>query len=326
MTEFKKKLAGAFRWTSAHPSLSASVSDEGGLLPNRMQTPKVQQRWWDGFRWRDHNPEDFVDEPDFLDRLTAARSARDPEFPARVAAARARLVAERVPDCTEQGRDQLDGLEDAFRESQRACKNFRRSIIEFEHRNSVLSARIVRLEKKAVETTNRAARDRYKAKEKINVLEATCARWEARAQVGLGAAAEASIDAAKAIASLTRQRDRIAARETKAGEKALLRRRMLEREIDDLDEYCELLERFASKKAKGKAQRKFDKRRRDKAASGFAPGQKLIVGPNTVTFTGAEFAEGCADAEGFPPLVPNDDADRAENLKHDLEHKGWRDD
>ena len=94
MTEFKKKLAGAFRWTSAHPSLSASVSDEGGLLPNRMQTPKVQQRWWDGFRWRDHNPEDFVDEPDFLDRLTAARSARDPEFPARVAAARARLVAE----------------------------------------------------------------------------------------------------------------------------------------------------------------------------------------------------------------------------------------
>ena len=109
-------------------------------------------------------------------------------------------------------------------------------------------------------------------------------------------------------------------------EKALLRRRMLEREIDDLDEYCELLERFASKKAKGKAQRKFDKRRRDKAASGFAPGQKLIVGPNTVTFTGAEFAEGCADAEGFPPLVPNDDADRAENLKHDLEHKGWRDD
>ena len=29
---------------------------------------------------------------------------------------------------------------------------------------------------------------------------------------------------------------------------------------------------------------------------------------------------------GFPPLVPNNDADRAENLKHDLEHKGWRDD
>ena len=200
--------------------------------------------------------------------------------------------------------DQLDGLEDAFRESQGACKNFRRSIIEFEHRNSVLSARIVRLEKKAVETTNRAARDRYKAKEKINVLEATCARWEARAQVGLGAAAEASIDAAKAIASLTRQRDRIAARETKAGEKALLRRRMLEREIDDLDEYCELLERFASKKAKGKAQRKIEKRRvrRD----------KMI--PNSEVFT------------GFPPLIPNDDADRAENLKHDLEHKGWRDD
>ena len=105
-------------------------------------------------------------------------------------------------------------------------------------------------------------------------------------------------------------------------EKALLRRRMLEREIDDLDEYCELLERFASKKAKGKAQRKFDKRRRDKAASGFAPGQKLIVGPNTVTFTGAEFAEGCADAEGFPPLIPNDDADRAENEMHNLDSQG----
>lgn len=267
MTEFKKKLAGAFRWTSAHPSLSASVSDEGGLLPNRMQTPKVQQRWWDGFRWRDHNPEDFVDEPDFLDRLTAARSARDPEFPARVAAARARLVAERVPDSTEQGRDQLDGLEDAFRESQRACKNFRRSIIEFEHRNSVLSARI------------------HELYDENKELKATIVRAQK--------AAHEPVDGAERIRELEGEQ-----------EKALLRRRMLEREIDDLDEYCELLERFASKKAKGKAQRKIEKRRvrRD----------KMI--PNSEVFT------------GFPPLIPNDDADRAENLKHDLEHKGWRDD
>jgi len=250
MTEFKKKLAGVFR-----------------LLPNRMQTPKVQQRWWDGsvsdeggwtsahpslsaFRWRDHNPEDFVDEPDFLDRLTAARSARDPEFPARVAAARARLVAEST-----------------------------------ELSNKMLSARI------------------HELYDENKELKATIVRAQK--------AAHEPVDGAERIRELEGEQ-----------EKALLRRRMLEREIDDLDEYCELLERFASKKAKGKAQRKFDKRRRDKAASGFAPGQKLIVGPNTVTFTGAEFAEGCADAEGFPPLIPNDDADRAENEMHNLDSQG----
>ncbi len=246
--------------------MTEQVSDDGGLPPIREQT-------------------DFpvFSPPDFLDRLIAARSARDPGFPAMLAAAKARLVAERVPLRTEQqlmSRDQLvctiDGLEDELNLSAQAARED-----------------AIACGKKQIEDAKR-----------IRVLEACCERWEARAQVGLGAFAEASIDAAKAIESLTNQRDhfRVAldnldedyAELEKAQSKALLRRRMMLQELDDLDEYCELLEKFASKKACRKAQRKFDKRR------------KMI--PNREVFA------------GLPPLVPNDDADRAENEKHNREY------
>jgi len=262
------------------------VSDEGGLHP--IQVPEdvidtvidLYVRMWGIppdriYRAGEGAPDEWIwPEPRMFNPVanTIDPLGGSPEFLDRLALQK-KLRAKREAPLAK-AKQQYDSLDPSDPENMAAEQLIER-IDELEESRKTLLGQRARLAS-TIDALEDCIHELY---DENKELKATCARWEARAQVGLGAAAEASIDA---------EREQ---------EKALLRRRMLEREIDDLDEYCELLERFASKKAKGKAQRKIEKRRDRRG--------KMI--PNSEVFS------------GFPPLIPNDDADRAENEMHNLD-------